>query len=633
MTSPWPESCRRGSPARPGCTRPILWLALDDLGLFDVSPALRQPDTRWLFLFGRLLPQASLSQVQAQLDVAAGEMAREWPGTHANRGAAFWMLDRGNTELRRVRQAAAVGLGIIGLVLLLACFNVANVLMARAVERERELGIRAALGAGPGRLVRLVMSEGVVVAALAGLLALLVASWTETIVRTFAIPIAEPQHVDLSIDRRLVAFAMVLVSITGILPALWPAVSALRVNVVRALGAHGSQVIGGRTPALRAWLVGAQVAGATAFLCLAALLLQTNASLAASDLGFDPDRLVVAELEPASHGFDEARTRQYLDLVAARTAALPGVIAVALADRVPFFIGQDRRAVMSPASAACDPDACQAYARYAVSEDYFAAMGIAMVEGRAFAAGLRAGEAIVNETLAGELWPGGGAIGSQVRLGSSGAPATIVGIARNSHTRSLDRVHPVFYVPLSAADLAGALTLVARTSGPPADLVRPLRAAALAADPNVAIRTVTTMAERTAIQRWPFVTMSRVLSMCGVLALALAVAGLAGVVSHNVGRRTREFGVRLAIGATPRDLRLDVLRGGARLLGPGLLVGLVSAAMLAELARAVFAGVRAPHPVIYLAVAILQAAVVLAACLWPARRAARIDPLISLRAE
>lgn len=616
-----------------GMYSPDLWLALDDLLLFDVSPALQQPDTRWLFLFGRIAPEASLSQVQAALDVAAGEMARDWPGTHANRGAAFWMLDRGNSELRGVRRAAAGGMGIIGLVLLLACFNVANVLLARVVERERELGIRAAVGAGPSRLVRLVVAEGVVVAVLAGLLALLVASWTQAIVRTFAIPIAEPQHVDLSIDRRLAAFVVVLVSIAAIVPALWPAFSARRLDVIRALGAHGGQGAGGRTPALRSWLVCAQVAGATAFLCLAALLLQTNASLAANDLGFDPHRLVVAEFEPASHGFDAARTRQYLDLVAARTAALPGVTAVALADRAPFFIGEDRRIEVSPASSQCSPGGCRTYARYAVSEGYFAAMGIALVEGRAFTARAASGEAIVNQALAEELAPGGSVIGSRVRVGSSGTLVTIVGIARDSRTRSLDRVHPVLYVPLSAPDLAGALTLVAQTSGPAAEVVRPLRAAALAVDPNVAMRTVTTMAERTAIQRWPFETMSRVLWICGMLALALAMAGLAGVVSHSVSRRTREFGVRLAIGATPRDLLLDVLRAGGRLLGPGLLVGLAGAAVLAELARAVLVGIDALHPLAYLSVGLLQAGLVLIACLWPALRAARIDPLASLRVD
>ena len=189
----------------------------------------------------------------------------------------------------------------------------ANLLLARAVERERDMGIRAALGAKPGRLMRMVVTEGFVLASLSGALALLVAWWTQSLVGAFAIPIAQPQHVDLTPDANVIGFITALVAIAGVLPGVWPAIAAARVDVMRVLGSQGANSAGGRPSPLRRWLVGAQIAGSTVFLVVAALFVQSYSSVAATDLGFERERMVVAELEPALHGYSADATERYID--------------------------------------------------------------------------------------------------------------------------------------------------------------------------------------------------------------------------------------------------------------------------------------------------------------------------------
>ena len=307
-----------------GLYSPDVWLPLDDLSLFSPAPALQKRDARWLFVLGLLQPGVSAPQVQALIDTTAAAMAHEWPDTHKGRGARFHVLGDRNSEMRGLSTAAAIGMGIIGLVLLLACFNVASLLLAQAVERERDMGIRASLGARPGRLMRLVVTEGLVLAFISGILALVLAWWTQSLVSSFAIPIEEPQHVDVTPDLTVVGFTVLLVVIAGVLPGVWPAIAAARVNVMRVLSSQGGNTAGGRPSPVRRWLVAAQVAGSTVFLALAALFLQSYSGIAIADFGFDREHLVVAQFDPSSHGYASERAAQYADALRARVSALPG---------------------------------------------------------------------------------------------------------------------------------------------------------------------------------------------------------------------------------------------------------------------------------------------------------------------
>ena len=359
-----------------GLYSPDVWLPLAEVARFNTPASLQQRDERWLFVFGRLQPDASAPQVQSRVDAAAAAMAHDWPDSHARRGARFRLFREGNSELRALTTASAIAMGVIGLVLLLACFNVANLLLARAIERERDMGIRAAIGASSTRLMRLVLTEGFVIAGLAGATAVVIARWTQSLVGSFAIPIEQPQHIELSPDGTVVGFILLLVVIAGVVPGLWPAWRASRVDVLRVLGSQGANAAGGRPSPIRRWLVGAQIAGSTAFLAIAALCAQSYENLSLADVGFDRDHLLVAEFEPAAHGYDAVRAERYVAALVARARALPGVSNVTIADRAPFFIGFERTTPVSSTGAACEPSACPAYATMAVGPGYFSTMGI-----------------------------------------------------------------------------------------------------------------------------------------------------------------------------------------------------------------------------------------------------------------
>jgi predicted permease len=615
-----------------GIYSPDVWLPLDGHERFSTSRTLARPDSRWLFMIGRVRPGVGLPEVQARVETAVAAMAKEWPDTHRQRGARYRLFAEGNSELRALSVAASIMMGIIGLVLLLACFNVANLLLARAVERERDMGIRAAVGASTSRLMRLVVTEGVVLAMLAGGAAFVVASWTQVLVGSFAIPIEQPQFIDLGPDARVIGFIAILVVVAGVLPGLWPAVTAARVDVVRVLGTQGGSASGRPNP-MRRWLVGAQIAGSTAFLALAALLAQSYGQRARVDLGLARDQLVVAEFEPASHGYDADRSERYVRALVARVRALPGVADVAIADRAPFFIGFERETPVSSGDATCERDDCPTVATGVVGPGYFRTMGIALAAGREFAPTTAANEVIINQPLAQMLWQDRAALGQTFRIGSPATPVTVVGVAGKAHRRGIDREEPTLYLPFDRAAFEGNLTLVARSAVPPETLVRPIVEAAQAVDENVSMLSAKTMNQRMAVQLWPFRTASWLFSICGALALVLATVGLAGVIIYATNRRFREFGVRVSVGATPRDLLWDVLGGSARLLVPGLIVGTVLAAILARLAQVALVGVNALDPVTCIGVVLIESVIVIAACVSPAIRAARIDPLAALRSE
>jgi predicted permease len=615
-----------------GLYSPDVWLPLDDLALFNDSPTLSKRDHRWLFVLGKVRPSATVPEIQSRVESAAAAMSRDWPATHHNRGARFRLIGDGNSELRGLASAAAIAMSIIGVVLLLACFNVANLLVARGVEREREMAIRTAIGAGRLRLARMVVIDGLVLASLAGIASLLLSRWTQALVGSFAIPIEEPQHIDLAPDVRVLGFAALLVVVAGVLPGLCPAFAAFRVNVARALGASLGNSAASRTARVRGSLVIAQIAGSTAFLALAGLLTQSYGYLSGVDLGFARDRLVVAEVAPAAHGYDADRAATYVRSFADRLRALPGISNVSIASRAPFFVGFNRMTPVASSRNTCVPEECAQYPMFAVDSAYFDTMGVALVAGRPFGAGAQA-EVIVNQPLAKALWPDGRSIGESIRLGGRGEPATVIGMTAKTHTRGLDRESPTLYVPLTREHFEGELSLIVRTATPPDTHVRSVIDAAELTDQRVALLSVKTMDQRAAVQLWPFRAMSALFSICGSLALILATVGLGAAVIHNVNRRMKEFGVRVSLGASPRDLLSDVVGGAARFLIPGVLFGTLLAAGLGRLAQFMLLGVNALNPSTYLVVALVQASIVIAACLGPALRAARVDPLIALRAE
>ncbi|MGE3276681.1 MAG: FtsX-like permease family protein [Vicinamibacterales bacterium] len=610
-----------------GIYAPDVWLPLEGVPELALSPSLRARDSRWLFLLARPSPGVPPAALDAAAAVAADGMARDWPGTHTGRGAHYVPPGAIDGELGGLRTAAAVAMAVIGLVLLLACFNVATLLLARAADREREMGIRAALGAGGPRLLRMALAEGLLLSMLAGVLTLLLAWWTSALVGTFAIPTDQPQHIDLSPDGRIVVFVLVLVLAAGLLPAIWPARRAARVDVMAAIGV-GAGAAGARTGALRRWLVTAQIAGATAFLASAVLLLQSYGVLSDADPGYDVSPLVVSEFEPAAHGLTGPRARQFAETLAERVAGQPGVTHAALAIRAPFFIGYDRQVEVRRGDAPCGPGPCPAYPVYGVGPGFFAALGVPLASGAGFsAAGI--GEVIVNESLGRQLWPEGSPVGELVRLGADGAMTRVVGVVSRLHMRGLDHETPALFVPMDDAAFAGSLSLVVRGTGQAAPIADTIRTLAAELSPGVPV-TTHSMEDRMAVQLWPIRTLTWLFGTCAALAVVLAVVGLAAVVLHAVSRRGREFGVRVAVGATPGALARGVLMDGVRLLLPGLGAGLLLAAAAARFGQATLVGVDLLSPLTWIGVAVTQAVIVLLACLPPAIRASRTDPVRAL---
>ncbi|MCC7126330.1 MAG: ABC transporter permease [Acidobacteria bacterium] len=613
-----------------GTYSPDVWIPLDELTLLRTSPTLRGPDERWLFAIARPGPSQTMTALEAQL--AAISIARD---ARADTGEPREVAARplGEVWSATGNRAAALVMGTIGLVLLLACFNVANQLLARAIERERDMGVRTALGASRWRLLRQMSLEGLLFASLAGIVATLLAWWTTALLTRLAPPLDTPQWVDLRPDARVITFLVGVIALAGVLPGLWPAISASRVDVVRALAGQGGWS-GGRPSPVRRWLVGAQVAGATTFLVLAVLFVQSFSALQSANTGLAQDELLVAEFAPASHGYTAERAAAYVDVLTARARALPGVVDVAVADRAPFFLGADRSLTLWPDGRTCSAvEPCETVTAFAVSAGYFRTAGARLAEGQDFsAAGVAAGsEVIVNGPLAWELSTDGAVIGRTLRLGVDGRPRTIVGVVAPIKMRGLDRDVPTVFLPLDAGTFAGDVALLLRASRP-AGLTQPLLDAAYAIDSNVALR-VQTLASRLERQLWPVATLRAVFGGCALLALALATSGLASVILHAMSRRRREFALRIAVGASARDIATEVFRSGLDLLWPGLVAGLALAAATARVTRAAFVGVDVLSPTAYLLVAALLLAVALAACAIPALRSSRTAPLLALRQD
>jgi putative ABC transport system permease protein len=617
-----------------GTFAPEVWTPLARWRELNLPDTLAAPDHRWLAMIARLAPGATVAEVDARLTGAAQALAREWPATHAKRGARIGLMRDGHPELRgTIARLAMVAMAGTGVVLLLACFNVAGLLIARGVERQKEMGIRAALGAGSWRLVRQLVAEGIVLATVSGALTLIVARWSQQLLAAFALPAPIPQRIDTSVDGTVIGFVALLVVLSGVLPGLLPAWSASRVDLVRALYSLGGG--GGRVSRGRHALIVVQVLGSTVLLTAAALFVQSVVRLATTDPGFETTNAVVLEMEPALQGYDRTRTALLLDRVADRIRAVPGTAGVAVAERIPFHVGSPRTTAVSTRAGDCASGGCPSIDTYAVGAGYFQTLGIAMVAGRAFDRTTSAADIVVSEALARSRWPNRSAVGQVLYLSAEGRAHIVIGVAGDVKHRSLTEAtaSPILYVPLAPSDFARALTVVARTDRSPGSLVRAIDDAVRQVDATVPPQSIKTMGERLELPLWPSRTATGFFAVCGVIALVLATIGLFAVVSHTVSRRTREFGVRLAIGATRGTLMRDVLAGAARLVIPGTIAGLLVAIVMAQAAARVVPGIDVRSPLTYLIIAVAQLAIALCACVVPARHAARVDPVISLRAE
>ncbi|HKG90539.1 MAG TPA: FtsX-like permease family protein, partial [Gemmatimonadaceae bacterium] len=552
----------------------------------------------------------------------------------------------------RARRLSWTLLGVVALVLMVACADAAGLLLARAERRRRELAIRVAVGASRARIVRQMLLEGALLAVGGAAAGVVLAMWlTDFVVasvpRDFAIPLGSATAV---LAGRSLAFTMLAAAATALLFSTVPALRASRTDPAGVLkGAAPARAAAGArrgwralgAPPLRGSLVVLQVALSAVLLVGAGLLLRTLANARGVPLGFDPAHAATGTVDLSRQGYDRERQRAFQSALLARLAAAPGVRAVALAASVPVS-GPAFRNSAELEGYTPPPGEEPMVAVNVVSPGYFRAVGTPLLRGRDFTAADDARDAppvvIVNQALADRYWPGQDAVGKRVlNIGKDGA--MIVGVVADARHISLrDAPEPMVILPLGPFG-ASRLTVVARAAGGGAEaaaegaMLRAIREAVAALDRDLPLLDMRSMRERVGVAVAQERLLAMLLSAFATLALVLSAAGLYGVVSYTAASRTREWGVRIALGARPRDVLLLVQRQGAALAAIGLAIGLAGALALSRVLGALLYEVAPDDALTYAAVGALLAAVSLLAAYVPARRATRVNPVDAMRSE
>ncbi len=590
----------------------------------------------WLQLIGRLKPNVSRAQAQAALATPVEDANKTFSDKAADRigdPTKVFLMDgsRGHTDrVKDLSLPLKLMMGVVGFVLLIACANVANLLLARASARRKEIAVRLAVGAGRLRIVRQLLTEGAILAALGGGAGLLLAYWFTGLLMGFQQQTNYvPRSFDGRLDGRALVFTLGLSLLTGIIFGLAPALEASKPDQVAALKADTPGMGGrGRRLNLRNLLVVAQVALSLVVLIGAGLCLKSLRALQVVDPGFEPAKVVTASFDLSQNGYNEARGRQFISQLSERVAALPGVEATSFARIVAFsdipWVGPLIIEGSKP----------QPINTNAISPSYFRTLGTPLVRGREFTAQDTTDTplvVVVNEAAARRYWPGQEVVGQRIMRGRQ--VGEVVGVVRDSKEKGLTAdPRPALYVPLLQA-YSSELTLHVRTATPSPTLLAAVRREVQALDPALPVYNLQTLAQQKDGSLYAERLAAALLTLFGLLALALATIGIYGVLSYAVTERTRELGIRMALGAQPRDLLKLVVGQGMLLVLVGLIIGVGAAFALTRLIAKLLFGVSATDPLTFVVIPLLLIGVALVACWLPARQAMRVDPLVALRYE
>ena len=603
-----------------------------------------EPGSRWLnsrnddnlFVVGRLKPGVTVEQAEQSLASLTLQLAKEHPAENEGRGVRLMTPGLFIPDIRNsVIGFTGVLMAVVGLVLLLACVNLANLLLARATERRKEIAIRLALGASRFRLVRQLLTESVLLSLAGGACGLLLAAWINDLVTATKLPTDIALNFELHMDWRVLVFTLGLSLATGVVFSLLPALQSSKPELLPALKDEGS--MGGfRRSRLRNALVVAQVALSLVLLVCAGLIVRGLQAAQSMRPGFNPENAVALSFDVGLQGYDEPKGRDFQRQVLERARALPGVRSAALVYNLPLSINYNSSTIYIEGQPAASSSQLPLAIPNYVSPDYFQTMGIGL-RGRDFTLQDDKKEtrvAVVNETFARRFFPAQEAVGKRFNFGGPNDPFwEIVGVAADGKYETLgESQKPAFYRPL-LRDYNTTVTLVARTAGDPRTMINALRREVQALDPTLPLYDVKTLTEHMQVPLFPARTAATVLGSFGVLALVLAAIGIYGVMSYVVAGRTREIGVRMALGAQASDVLRLIVRQGMTLAIVGLACGLVAAFAAARLLTGLLYGVSPSDPLTFAGVALLLGAVALLACYVPARRATKIDPMVALRYE
>jgi putative ABC transport system permease protein len=609
------------------------------------KPALLWTDRtdRSVSLLARLKPGTKIQPAEAAMSVIAQRIASEHPQTEKGISIRVFPESQARPDPDPENSLANVAVAFMllaGLVLLVACFNVSNVLLVRATVRQREMAIRAALGAGRGRLVRQYVTESLVLALLGGAGGMLLAYWATRYLSSLPLGTDLPLRLNFLPDLRVYFFALGAVILTGLMVSVLPAMRVARRDINLLLHETGRGSSAGRRRQLtRSALVIAQVAGSLVLLIVAGLFVRSLGKAQQVYLGFDPHNVLNVSLDVGQLGYQETLGRTFFRDLETRLRALPGVVSVGQAFSVPMGVISSGATVHVEGHTLAAGEQPPNMQNNPVSTGYFDALRIPIHRGRAFTDSdteKSTQVAVVNETMAKQLWPNQDALGKRFSTtGASGPFIQVVGVVQDGRYKSIvEQPEPHFYLPVNQAYVP-LRTIHIRTSVRPETLATQVQTVVQELAPGLDISHVETMEHALeGINGFLFFRLgAQLTATMGLLGLVLAVVGVYSVASYAAAQRTHEIGIRMAIGATPREILSMMLRQGSWTVGVGALAGLAIAYAGTRLLADLFYGVKPGDPISHIAGAGLLLGVALVACWVPARRATQVSPLVALRID
>ncbi len=605
----------------------------------DAPDALTSRESRQFMVHARLRDGVTVDEAQAAVSLVAARLEQTFP--ESNAGHSMIVLKADSVRVHPIVDAwllpmAMAALVVPGLVLLIACTNLAGLLLARATDRRKEIAVRLALGASRRQIVLYLLGESVLLSLVGGALGVLLATWLVGMITAMTPPVIISLSLDVGVDYRVLVFTGGLSVLVGILFGLVPALRASKRELSRALKDEEAVVWRARRLSLRNALIVGQVAVSMLLLLVAGLFIRSLQEAVTIDPGFDTESSIVFTMNAAVR-HDEPNGREYYREVLQRLNAHPGVTGAALADRLPLGFSQQTMQILvddaRSESSRADTEEGEAIHFARITPGYFRALHIDLLAGRDFGDLDRQGSprvAIVSEAASRYLWGDENPVGKTIRT-TGGASLQIVGVARNTRVRTLgDGSEPYLYVPFEQS-YESMVELIVATDRDPAAFIGEAQDVILQVDPDVIPLEVMTMSGGNDMILFPLRMAAGMLGGFGALGLLLSSVGVIGSLAYSVSRRSHEVGVRMALGASPGNIVRMVVSGGMRLVGVGMTIGIVLALGVGQLLQGLLVGVSPTDPVAFLSVTALLAAVALFASWLPARRAAAGDPLVVLR--
>jgi putative ABC transport system permease protein len=600
--------------------------------------------SHWMGVIGRLKPGVSMAQASAEMSAIAARMNQAYPDNRAGNTQAKVMgeVDGRFEDMGGVfKTAGAMALAIAGLILLIACANVANLMLARAAARRKEIGIRLALGANRARLIRQLLTESLLLSLAGGALGLLLAFWVSDLMEGF-IPILEYNFINdfFALDSRALIFNLIVSLGTGLVFGLAPAWQSSNPDVVPVLKGDPEAALRGKRKAfaLRNVLVVSQVALSLVVLVCGGLFIKSFRQAQTMDPGFDNANGLIANLSPGLVGYDDEQTKNFYRQVIERVSQVPGVEGAAMTRTLPLGDSSNSNGpILKEGETLAKGSAGRVIMTNIVSPGYFNTMQIPILEGRDFDDRDQSKTqrvVIVNQRMAQILWPGESAVGKRIFIGAdSRDPLEVVGVVKTGKYRALaEDPKPFFYYAMGQRR-PNTMALIIRASVDPGSVVGAIRKEVQTLDPRVPVSGVKTMAQHKTYALWaPNMAASFSLAF-GVVAILLSAVGLYSVMAYIVSQRTREVGIRMALGANRADVMKLITRQGMRLAAVGVVIGFLLSLGLAKVLSSLLIGVSGYDVTTFIVVPTLLTGVALVACYLPARRATKVDPLIALRYE